>query len=394
MDWSNLYRAPQRSKWKGRTDGPGAERYHEIVELIDLRKGIPSIKNPATFGLIGFASDLGIERNKGRLGAKQGPEALRKLLGPMPAPDPSKVTFYDLGDLVCERDLEHAQASLGIIVAMLLAQGVRPIVIGGGHEVAWGNYQGIATFNPKLNIPIINFDAHYDLRPLEDNLGTSGTSFTQIYLSTQQRKLPFNYTVVGLQPQSNTRALHAFAKDLNVTTITAEQIATNPLLHQTLNLKPNSLEGELLTYLDTPRHKNEAPIDLDKGSHKNEAPANIHKDSHKSEASNVHRDLHKSESPTNIQKESFKSEAPIYLSVCLDVFGAPFAPGVSAPQSLGLVPVSVLPLFRTLASHALSFDIAELSPTYDIDNRTASLAASLVSIYIESNTHLNISFIS
>lgn len=314
MDWSSLYRAPHKSIWKGRSDGPGAERYHEIVELKDLRKGIPSVKNPATFGLIGFVSELGIERNKGRLGAKQGPEALRRSLATMPAPDPAKFTLYDLGDIVCGKDLEHAQASLGIIVAMLLAQGVRPVVIGGGHEVAWGNYQGVATFNPSLHVPIVNFDAHYDLRPLEDNLGTSGTSFTQIYLSTQERKLLFDYTVIGLQPQSNTRALHSFAKDLNVTTITAEQVASDPSILQGFQ----------------------------------------------------------------------KGNTPIYLSMCLDVFGAPFAPGVSAPQPLGIMPSSILTLFRRLAPFALSFDIAELSPPHDIENRTSNLAATFVSLYLNS----------
>lgn len=70
----------------------------------------------------------------------------------------------------------------------------------------------------------------------------------------------------------------------------------------------------------------------------------------------------------------------IYLTICMDVFAAPFAPGVSAPQSLGLYPRDVLGTFRTLAKSGklASIDLAELCPKQDIDGRTAKLAANLV----------------
>jgi formiminoglutamase len=70
----------------------------------------------------------------------------------------------------------------------------------------------------------------------------------------------------------------------------------------------------------------------------------------------------------------------IYLSVCLDVFSAAYAPGVSAAQPLGLAPWDVIPLIRQLATSGkvVSFDIAELSPRYDVDYRTARLAANLI----------------
>ena len=71
---------------------------------------------------------------------------------------------------------------------------------------------------------------------------------------------------------------------------------------------------------------------------------------------------------------------PIYLTICMDVFAAPFAPGVSAPQPLGVYPRDVLGTLRALAKSGklTSIDIAELCPQYDIDGRTAKLAANLV----------------
>ncbi len=74
----------------------------------------------------------------------------------------------------------------------------------------------------------------------------------------------------------------------------------------------------------------------------------------------------------------------IYLSVCLDVFAAAFAPGVSATQPLGLFPWHIIPLIRQLAASGkvISYDIAELSPKHDIDGITAKLAANLIFEFI------------
>ena len=70
----------------------------------------------------------------------------------------------------------------------------------------------------------------------------------------------------------------------------------------------------------------------------------------------------------------------IYLSLSLDVFSAAFAPGVSAIQPLGLDPWDVIPLIRQIAASGkvVSYDVVEHVPRYDIDHRTAKLAATLI----------------
>lgn len=69
----------------------------------------------------------------------------------------------------------------------------------------------------------------------------------------------------------------------------------------------------------------------------------------------------------------------IYLTICLDVFNLAFAPGVSAPQALGLGPQHVLPLISPIikSNKVISIDIAELSPPFDKDKRTTKLANQL-----------------
>ena len=82
----------------------------------------------------------------------------------------------------------------------------------------------------------------------------------------------------------------------------------------------------------------------------------------------------------------FKHEA-IYLTVCLDVFAESFAPGVSAPQALGLLPWQVLPLLKYIrqTGKVVSIDIAELSPPLDQGQQTSRLAATIMAELLEFN---------
>ena len=69
-----------------------------------------------------------------------------------------------------------------------------------------------------------------------------------------------------------------------------------------------------------------------------------------------------------------------YITICTDVFSSAFAPGVSAPQALGLDPERVLPVIKHIlrTRKIRGFDICEISPRFDQDNTTASLGAVLI----------------
>jgi formiminoglutamase len=233
----------------------------------------------------------------------------------MPVHQPDHVAVWDVGDIECpDEDLEMAQEALAKAVEALLSHHFIPIVIGGGHEMAWGHFQGISR---SLNAPIgiINFDAHFDLRPLlKGDKGSSGTSFLQISNYCEKMKQHFSYLCVGIQKCGNTEALFHKAKELGVQYLSAEEVA----------LQPEASLAKIKQYI--------------------------------------------------------QQHDKIYLTICLDGFAAPFAPGVSAPQSLGLSPWMVLPALELIATSGklVSFDIAELSPPYDQGGVTAHLTASLV----------------
>jgi len=71
----------------------------------------------------------------------------------------------------------------------------------------------------------------------------------------------------------------------------------------------------------------------------------------------------------------------LYVTVCMDIFSSAFAPGVSSTAYSGIFPDAIFKeiLKKAISSEKLlAFDIAEVNPDFDIDNRTAKLAASLI----------------
>ncbi len=69
----------------------------------------------------------------------------------------------------------------------------------------------------------------------------------------------------------------------------------------------------------------------------------------------------------------------IGVTLDLDVFSVGVAPGVSAANPYGALPQHIKPLLKAIlkSNKVVSFDVAEMSPTYD-DGRTAKLAGSFV----------------
>ena len=190
------------SAWTGRVDaadGPNALRWHQVV-----RPFTPDVPRGGVV-LIGFACDEGVRRNQGRVGARDGPRAIRQPLANLAWHQESPV--YDAGDVRCDDgDMEAAQDRLAARVAELIAAGHRPLVLGGGHETAWGTFQGIVRAKPDAKLGVVNIDAHLDLRA--DEPGNSGTSFNQIADWCRENGRPFQYLCIGAAQPSNTAALY------------------------------------------------------------------------------------------------------------------------------------------------------------------------------------------
>ncbi|WP_151708162.1 formimidoylglutamase [Acinetobacter junii] len=298
--------------WQGRHDGDGEEhrRIHHVVNTTQH----------ASFALIGFGSDEGVKRNKGRLGAADAPDMIRAQLANLPVHQ--SVSIVDIGTVVCEQgQLEKAQAELADQVERSLQQGMKPIVLGGGHEVAFGSFSGLFQYiqhhEPQQKIGIINFDAHFDLREAEQM--TSGTPFLNAAKLSEQNQKEFHYLCIGVAKHSNTKALFDTADRLNCQYIYDQQLQLSEIDH---------LISKINGFIE-------------------------------------------------------KIDA-LYITVDLDVFNASIAPGVSAPAVKG-IDLSVFdPLFQAIkkSGKIRVFDVAECNPRFDLDNRTAKLAAYIIFNYI------------
>ncbi|MCH8550756.1 MAG: formimidoylglutamase [Natronospirillum sp.] len=300
---------PDMTVWTGRMDQqPDSERWHQQVK--------PWQHNASPgFALLGFASDEGVRRNQGRIGAAAGPAAIRRALASLAVHDSRPL--YDAGDVVCANgDLPGAHERLASSVAQLLDSGQKPMVMGGGHEIAFGTWSGLARHlgsntDRTPRIGIINFDAHFDLRPLSE-APSSGTPFSQIAEQCRQRGWPFHYACLGVSRAANTRALFNRADELGVVYREDQTMtqSTLPELH--------SLLDDFMADCDA-----------------------------------------------------------LYLTLCLDVFPAAQVPGVSAPAARGVALDLIEPLLRQIARSGClaAADIAELNPDYDIDQRSARVAA-------------------
>ncbi|TLM87019.1 formimidoylglutamase [Pseudarthrobacter sp. NamE5] len=310
--------------WTGRFDGDGAahRRWWQAVAIYDgvtpatARAGaagsrsVEGSQKPAV--LLGFASDEGVRRNKGRTGAAAAPAAIRKALGPLAFHLNRSVT--DTGDVVVSNgQLEDGQERLGRNVAALLDSGHLTAVLGGGHETAYASYLGVSASEAVQRgqrLGILNLDAHFDLR--DEPVPSSGTPFLQMARAEAAAGREFRYAVLGISEPNNTRALFDTAKGLGVQYLLDEDCEAERV--------SDFVAGFL------------AGIDV------------------------------------------------LYLTIDLDVLPAAVAPGVSAPAAYGVPLPVVSAVCRQIARSGklLHLDVAELNPAFDIDGRTARVAARLL----------------
>lgn len=212
-------------KWNGRhdpEDGSNAKRWHHAVNGQNATDSI---------GLIGFACDIGVERNKGRIGAAEAPNILRAALANLAWH--GKTEICDYGTIrtqtnISEDPLLSAQTALSEKVAEALSQSGKVIILGGGHETAFGSFLGLNAHTDK-RIGIINLDAHFDIRLKGENGYSSGTPFTQIRQVMQEQGQDFQYMVLGISRTGNTKALFNRADEWNMRYIEDKDISAETL---------------------------------------------------------------------------------------------------------------------------------------------------------------------
>lgn len=308
----NLKMTPQYF-WKGRPSY-SLQYWHQKVKCL----GSFSPENSDSkkkIAILGYAVDEGVRRNQGRVGTQFGPDVIKSAMGPMAYHLPVSLEIQDFGTFwLDDSDLESIQEMTQSAIFQLLQNNHFPIVIGGGHDLAFPHGMAALSYCQSKNesLGIINLDTHFDLRELVQNQGHSGSPFLQILNSAKSTNLPLKYFCLGIQKAANPPSLFETAKNTGTWWLENEACTIGNW---------EEVQGQLEAFL------------------------------------------------SQINK--------VYLSIDLDGFSSAYAPGVSAPSPMGFNPDFAMKVLDYLAKSKklLTMDVVELNPKYDIDHCTAKLAS-------------------
>lgn len=178
----------------------GEIKFGERIQILDNGSNWSAqlAQQDSRYALIGIPEDVGILANLGRMGAATSWEPFLKsflniqhnryckghsvsLVGHLDfSAEMAKAATLDLSikeDRKTIYDLvSHIDKEVSHVIATIIKANKIPIIIGGGHNNAYGNIKGTALAKGKC-INAINFDAHTDFRALEGRHSGNGFSY-------------------------------------------------------------------------------------------------------------------------------------------------------------------------------------------------------------------------
>lgn len=206
----SIYQVTSPSLWSGR-NAETIQYWHQAISCLsstEIPTGFPEKK----IAFLGYQGEEGVRRNQGRTGTAQGPDQVRKIMGPMAYHLPESMRVFDLGNFRTEGNkMEETHKLLSHKVKNLFSQRVLPVLIGGGHDLAYAHGSAAIEhcLEKKEKLGILNLDAHFDLRPLVEGKGHSGSPFHQL---GEEFPHDFHYLCLGIQRAANPPFLFDTAK--------------------------------------------------------------------------------------------------------------------------------------------------------------------------------------
>lgn len=319
-DASTLPAGP-RSHGKLRRDDP-----RMASRMVGLDAAIDPLQVRAI--LLGVADDRGVRINGGRYGAAAGPARFRDYFSRLPAPPPFVPgSVLSAGDLVGAETTAETHSRLAEIVQVLRSRfaAARLVVVGGGHDHAYGEVLGLARWlgeqRPAARLAVLNVDAHADVRP-HTGEPHSGTPFRRLLLDPAARLHGSSFVAWGLQRAANAAAHLQFLEGQGARSVFWDEIPDG-----------DGAAGAALTA---------------------------------------------------VLAGLGASHDAVALSVDLDALPQAAAPGVSAPAAVGLAPGGIVRAAARLGALpcATQLGIYELNPRFDVDGATARMAARIAWSYL------------
>ena len=280
--------------------------------------------------LLGVADDRGVRLSGGRAGAGDGPSKFRDHFFRMPAPPPlGPGSVLNAGDLEPAGHTPETHARLAEVVAVLRERFGRAklIVVGGGHDHAYGEVLGLARSlardDAAARVAVVNVGAHAGARSYDPSREEphGGTALRRLLAEPAARMAGPSLLAWGLQKSANAQGQLAFLAEQGVQTTFCAEIGENE------------------------------PSAVDRLRHDLLALAAAH--------------------------------SGLSLAVSMNAFAQAVSPGVSMPMALGVPAAAVAAAAAALGQlpTPTQLGIYELNPRFDQDGASARLAAQLAWSY-------------
>lgn len=196
----NIIRFTENDLLKYTSQRSGEVKFGERMQVLpkdaDLAKGIKDAD--AEFVLMGIPEDIGVRANFGRPGTASAWENTIKSLVNLQHNKFCKgsrilvLGHLDVAGLMAKAEtlnatdkegrkelsalVEKIDKEVAHIICQIVGAGKIPVIIGGGHNNAYGNIKGTALAYGKP-VNAVNFDAHTDFRALEGRHSGNGFSY-------------------------------------------------------------------------------------------------------------------------------------------------------------------------------------------------------------------------
>ena len=270
-------------------------------------------------GILWVPFDHGVKLSNGRVGARFGPKKIKQELSKIIKNKTFiKIRIIDYGAISpVKENVKRTHEKVTLAVEKILKANIIPIVVGGGHDISFGSVKALSQAYKKIGQ--INFDAHYDVRPVINGRISSGTPFRRLlegrFLNGK------NFVELGVHSPKNLQEHYEYLMKKKATVLKLNHISKTGI-EKSLNraLRVASQNTNAVAF----------DIDID-----------------------------------GVQKR--------------------FAPGCSAPGIKGFTKKQILQAAYIAGKNknVRLFNLMEVNPLYDVNDKTVELAAKLILSFIQ-----------
>ena len=229
----------------------GEQRLGEVISAVSPKQWANEDELPFKFVVVGIEEDFGVRANYGRGGAEESYQAFLSYFCNLQTNRffPSSQVAV-LGAVVAtskipddQTDLLRSATALNDlviqeIVQRIIQKGAIPIVIGGGHNNAYGCLSGVSLAK-GLPINCLNIDAHTDLRDTEGR--HSGNGFTY----AMKKGYLGHYFMLGIQENYTSENIwQRIADDENIDLASYEDLMSGEEQFEEVYARITDLLGE------------------------------------------------------------------------------------------------------------------------------------------------------